>query len=202
VIARNPARNTVMLFAGLLLIAARASAADRQIRPFVGATFGGGTTFVDPEEAIGKPHLAIGVSAVFLGEILGTEIDVFDAPGFFESGDRNLVHVSHVATFSGNLVLAAPRRLTEYFLRPYIVGGATMMLVRTTTSLSVFDVSTVRPAFDLGGGVLAFVTNKIGVSGDIRRFQTVGGNSGSAGLSFGDEHLSFWRATMAVVIRY
>ena len=112
-----------MLFAGLLLIAARASAADRQIRPFVGATFGGGTTFVDPEEAIGKPHLAIGVSAVFLGEILGTEIDVFDAPGFFESGDRNLVHVSHVATFSGNLVLAAPRRLTEYFLRPYIVAA-------------------------------------------------------------------------------
>jgi hypothetical protein len=30
-----------MLVAGLLLIAARASAADRQIRPFIGATFGG-----------------------------------------------------------------------------------------------------------------------------------------------------------------
>ena len=79
---------------------------------------------------------------------------MFDAPGFFESGDKNLVHVSHVATFSGNLVLAAPHRLTEYFLRPYIVGGATLMLVRTTTSLSVFDVSTVRPAFDVGVGVV------------------------------------------------
>src|SRR4029077_11124415 len=111
-------------------------------------TFGGGTTLVDLEDAIGKPHPAIGASAVFLGEILGAEIDVFDAPGFFQTGDKNLVHVSHVATFSGNVVLAAPRRLTEYFLRPYLVGGATLMLVRTTTALSVFDVSTVRPAFD------------------------------------------------------
>ncbi len=76
------------------------------------------------------------------------------------------------------------------------------MRVRTTTSLSVFDVSTVMPAFDVGAGVVAFVTNQVGVSWDIRRFQSIGGDSGSAGLSFGDEHLSFWRATMAVVIRY
>jgi hypothetical protein len=195
------ARSTVFLVA-CLLMATPASAADRQIRPFIGATFAGGTTFVDPEEAIGKPHLAIGASAAFLGEILGAEVDVFDSPGFFQAGEKNLVRVSHVATFSGNLVVAAPRRLTEYFLRPYIVGGATLMVVRTTTALGVFDVSTVRPAFDVGAGAIAFVTNKVGVSWDIRRFQTVGDSSPAAGLSFGGEHLSFWRATMAAVFRY
>jgi hypothetical protein len=199
--ARRLAWRTVML-AAALLIAPRASAGDRQIRPFIGATFGGGTTFFDAEEAIGKPHLAIGASAVFLGEIFGTEIDVFDSPGFFQAGDKNLVYVSHVATFSGNVVLAAPRRLTEYFLRPYVVGGATLMLVRKTTALSVFDVSTVRPAFDVGVGAVAFVTNKVGVSWDVRRFQSIGDGNPAAGQSFGDEHLSFWRATMAAVIRY
>jgi hypothetical protein len=190
------------LLAAALMTAPRASAGDRQIRPFLGATFAGGTTFFDAEEAIGKPHLAIGASAVFLGEVFGTEIDVFDSPGFFQAGDKNLVRVSHVATFSGNVVLAAPRRLTEYFLRPYVVGGATLMLVRTTTALSVSDVSTVRPAFDVGAGAVAFVTNKVGVSWDVRRFQTIGDGNPAAGLSFGDEHLSFWRATMAAVIRY
>jgi hypothetical protein len=199
--AMRLARSTVVLVAGLL-VATRASAADRQIRPFIGATFAGGTTFVDPEEAIGKPHLAIGGSAAFLGEIFGTEVDVFDSPGFFQAGDKNLVRVSHVATFSGNLVVAAPRHLTEYFLRPYIVGGATLMVVRTTTALGVFDVSTVRPAFDVGAGAIAFVTNKVGVSWDIRRFQTIGESSPTVGLSFGGEHLSFWRATMAAVFRY
>jgi hypothetical protein len=76
------------------------------------------------------------------------------------------------------------------------------MLVRTTTALSVFDVSTVRPAFDVGVGAVAFVTNTVGVSWDVRRFQTLGDGNPAVGLSFGDEHLSFWRATMAAVIRY
>ena len=194
-----------MLISGLLLVCARASAADRQIRPFVGATFGGGTTFVDPEDAAGKLKPAIGASAVFLGEVFGAEIDIADAPGFFESGDKHLVLYSRVTTISGNVVVAAPHRLTEYSLRPYFVGGAGLMRVRRTTASSVFDISRVMPALDAGVGVVAFLTNRVGVSWDVRRFQSVGSNTSSVGLSFGEsgeEHLSFWRAAMAVVVRY
>ena len=199
---RGAARSTVALVGSLLLMSARTYAADRQIRPFIGATFGGGTTFVDPENAVGTPNLAIGASAVFLGEVFGTEVDIFDAPGFFESGDKDLVHFSRVTTISGNVVVAAPHRLTEYSLRPYFVGGAGLMRVKTTTAFSVFDVSTLIAQVDAGVGAVAFVTNRIGVCWDVRRFQSVGGNAGNGGLSFGDEHLSFWRATMAAVIRY
>ena len=71
-----------------------AAAAERQIRPFFGATFGGATTFVDPENASGTPNPAIGVSGVFLGEMFGAEVDVFDAPGFFETGDKHLVRAA------------------------------------------------------------------------------------------------------------
>ena len=201
---RGAPRSTIVLVAGLLLVSVRTYAADRQIRPFIGATFGGGTTFVDPELAIGKPNVAIGASAVFLGEVFGAEVDIADAPGFFESGDKHLVILSRVTTISGNVVVAAPHRLTEYSLRPYFVGGAGLMRVRTTTSLNVFDVSRVIPALDAGVGVIGFLTNQAGVSWDVRRFQSVGSNTGN-GLSFGDEgvlRLSFWRATMAVVIRY
>jgi hypothetical protein len=194
------ARSPVVLVAALLLLSARASAEDRQIRPFIGATFGGGTTFVDPEKKIGKTNLAIGVSAVFLGEMFGAEVEVADAPGFFESGDNELVRGSRVTTFTGNVVVAVPRRLAEYSLRPYIVGGGGLMLLRTTTLFSVFDVSTVKPMFDVGVGVVGFLTNRMGVSWEVRRFQSVGRNT--VGLSFGDEQLSYWRATMAVAIRY
>jgi hypothetical protein len=183
-------------------MSARSYAADRQIRPFIGATFGGGTTFVDPESAAGQANLALGISALFLGEILGAEVDIADAPGFFEANDRQLVRGSRVTTISGNVVVAAPRRLTEYSLRPYIVGGGGLMRVRTTTLFSVFDVSSVVPAFDVGAGVVGFLTNRVGVSWDIRRFQNLGRNAGDSGLSFGDEHISFWRATMAVAFRY
>ena len=196
------AGRTVTVAAGLLLLSARTGAADRQIRPFAGATFGGGTTFVDPEDAIGRPHPAIGVGAVFLGELFGAEVEVFDAPGFFEYGTKDLVRSSRVTVLTGSVIVAAPHRVTEYSLRPYLVGGAGLMRVRTTTAFNVFDVSTVIPAIDVGVGAVAFVTNRVGVSWDLRRFQSVGDNPARGGLSFGEQHLSFWRAAMAAVIRY
>jgi len=76
------------------------------------------------------------------------------------------------------------------------------MRVRTTTLFNVFDLSTVMPVLDVGVGVVGFLTNTVGVSWDLRRFQSVGGGTGGAGISFGDERLSFWRATMAVAVRY
>lgn len=192
-------RRTAGLMAGLLLIAARANAEDRQLRPFIGATFGGDTTFVELNR--GKAKLAVGGSAVFLGEVFGAEVDVADVPGFFESADNPLVIGSRVTTLTGNVVVAVPRRLTEYGLRPYVVGGAGLLRVRTTTSLNVFDVSRLFPALDVGFGVVGFVTNRMGVCWEIRRFQTVDRNTGN-GVSFGPEQISFWRATMAVAIRY
>ena len=181
---------------------ARSDAADRQLRPFVGATFGGDTTFVDPEKASGRTKPAIGVSAVFLGELLGGEVDVFDGPGFFGTGS-DLVKSSRVTAFTGNVIVAAPRRATEYSLRPYLVGGVGLMHVRRTTLFNVFDISAVLPTIDVGGGAVAFVTNRVGINGDVRRFQSVGANPSSGGLAFAaEQHLSFWRAAVAVVIRY
>jgi hypothetical protein len=199
---RGAARSTALVTAGLLLMSTVTFAEDRQIRPFVGATFGGGTTFVDPERVAGKPNLVIGASAVFLGDVIGTEVEIADAPGFFESDGKRLVRGSRVTTLTANFVVAAPRRLTEYSLRPYIVGGAGLMRLRTTTTFNVFDVSRIIPAFDVGVGVVGFMTNRMGVSWDLRRFQSIGRNAGKAGVSWGDEQLSFWRATMAMAIRY
>jgi len=186
--------------AGILLMGTRASAGERQIRAYVGATFAGVTPFPDLEVAAGKAHPTIGIGAVFLGELFGADVDVADVPGFLEAGDKHLVLHSRVTTICGNVVLAAPRRLTEYSLRPYVVAGGGMMRIRETTSLGVFDVSTVTPAFDVGVGAVAFVTNRAGVSWDVRRFQSFRDDKVRTG--FGEGHLSFWRATMAVVIRY
>jgi hypothetical protein len=195
-------RAGVVLAGWHLLVCTSAVAADRQLRPFIGATFAGATTFVDPENAVGVPNLVIGGSAAVLGEVFGVEADVGDMPGLFESGDANLVHYSRVTTVTGNLVIAAPHRLTEYALRPYVVAGGGLMRVRTNTLFSVFDVAAVIPTIDIGVGALGFITNRVGVCWDVRRFQDTRRSSSENGLSFGDEHLSFWRGTMAVVIRY
>jgi hypothetical protein len=204
---RSAARRTLLVTAALLAFARGAGAEDRQLRGFVGATFGGGTNIVDPADPIprGKANMILGGSAVFIGEMFGVEVDVGDVPGFFERDSSPLVLESRVTTITGNIVVAAPHRLTEYSLRPYLVGGGGLMRVRNLTSLNVFDVSTFLPTLDVGAGVVGFLTDRAGVSWEIRRFQSIGRGTGGLdnGLSFGEEQqLSFWRATMAIAIRY
>jgi hypothetical protein len=193
--------------AGLLMLAAlmaagRVEAADKQIRPFVGATFGGGTSFVDLESAAGKANPVVGVSAVRLGELFGVDLDVADAPGFFQSGGKHLVLSSRVTTVTANVVVAAPGRLTEYSLRPYLVGGAGLIRVRIDDYFGALRVSSVLPAFDIGGGAAGFLSNRLGVFWEVRRFQSLSRNTQDRGVTFGEERLSFWRASMGLAIRY
>jgi hypothetical protein len=128
-------------------------------------------------------------------------VDVALAPGFF-TGKRRLVISSSVFTVTGNVVLTLPRRLTEYFLRPYFIGGAGVMRVNINDSFDAIPVGETLATFDLGGGVTGMLTNRTGVSWELRNFRSFGRDPGLQGISFGPERLSFWRATMALVIRY
>ena len=191
-----------LLAMAFLLLAPRQAWAEWQIKPFLGVTFGGVTTLVDLEQAAGNPNAVVGVSAVLLGEVLGIEADVGYAPGFFQSGDQHLVVGSSATTFSGNIVIALPRRLAQYTLRPYFVGGLGLVHARINPGLGVLQVSSTLPALDVGGGATGFLTDRIGLNWDVRRFGSFGGAVEGRGLSFGAEQLSFWRANMAIAVRY
>ncbi len=184
----------------LLLLRPAPASAEWQLRPFLGVTFGGSTTFFDLEHAADNPNLVIGFNSVLLGELFGIEADLGYAPGFFQSGGQHLVTRSSATTVTGNIVVALPRRLAEFTLRPYFVGGAGLMQARINDPSKVLGVSSMLPALDLGGGVTGFLSDRIGVSWDVRHFRSFGGKA--RGLSFGREQLSFWRANMALVFRY
>ena len=189
-----------LLTLALLLLPVRASA-EWQVKPFLGFTAGGSTTLVDLEHASGKPNVAIGVSGLLLGDVLGVEADFGYAPGFFQTGRQLLVLQSSVTTLTASIVVAAPRRATEYTLRPYFVGGGGMMHVQAEHAFGVLQVDRTLPVLDVGGGVTGFITDRFGVSWDLRWFGSVGTGS-DRGLSIGREQLSFWRANMAFAFRY
>jgi opacity protein-like surface antigen len=191
----------VLAAAAIIYICAPAAAsAEWQLKPFVGGTYGGDTTFT-LVPADNKAHFNFGFNGTFLGEIFGIEGDFGHTSGFF--GDVNaslpLVADSGVTTITGNVVVAMPRRLAQYTLRPYVVGGAGMMHIR-------LDLDRLQPsssnlqAMDLGAGVTGFLTRRIGVSWDVRYFRSID-RTQQNGLTFTSEHLSFWRAGMAVAIR-
>jgi hypothetical protein len=188
-----------LLMLALVAVPARASA-EWQIKPFLGVTFGANTTFNDLDHAAGNSRVAVGVSGMLIGEIIGIEADVGHTPGLFDgSGPSRLVLQSGVTTITGNLVVAMPRHLTKYTLRPYLVGGAGVMRVSIEDFANVFGGDNLA-TIDLGGGVTGFLTNRFGVSWDVRYFRSVKGPV--VGNSIAPEQLSFWRANMALAIRF
>jgi hypothetical protein len=191
----------------LWLLAPAQAFAEWQVRPFIGFTFGGATTFVDPEKAIGTNNAVIGVSGGFLGEIVGFEVDFGRAPGFFQTDEPSVgsdleLRTSAVTTLTGNVVIALPARMAGYGLRPYFSGGAGLMHIDTVTQLNISDVHRTLPTLSLGGGVTGFLSNSVGLNWDVRRLNTLRGEGETLGNSLGREQLSFWRATMAVALRY
>jgi hypothetical protein len=107
-----------------------------------------------------------------------------------------------VTTLTGNLVLSLPRRLTEYTLRPYFVAGAGALRAQIDDYFGVLKVADVLAVTDIGGGVTGFVTSSVGLCWDVRYFGTISRKPEYRGVSFGADQLSFWRASMALVIRY
>jgi hypothetical protein len=195
---------TGCLIVTLLLLVPGAARAEWQVRPFIGFTFGSATSFIDPENAIGDRNMLIGASGGWLGEIFGLEADWGRAPGFFqtEQDPDSIVTQSAVTTLTGNFVIAMPRRMAEYGLRPYFSAGAGLMHTNLLGRSGAFEFSRTLPALSLGGGVTGFLSERVGLNWDIRRLSTLKGEGETLGNSLGDEQLSLWRATMAVALRY
>jgi hypothetical protein len=185
----------------LLLLRPAHMSAEWQIRPFLGVSFGVGTTLVDLDHAAGTPNVVVGVNGALLGNVIGVDVDFGRAPGFFQTGEQGLVQRSSVTTLIGNVVVAPPRHLTEYTLGPYFVFGAGLMRARSEDFGKVLSVANNLPAMDVGGGANGFLSNRVGLNWDVRYFWSVGGKE-LRGLSFGPVELSFWRASMGLVIRY
>lgn len=190
----------------LALFAPVPAAAEWQVRPFIGFSFGASTTFVDSEKAIETQNVVMGVTGGWLGEVFGIEADFGRAPGFFQRGDdvpeeAQLVS-SAVTTLTGNVVIALPRRLAGYGLRPYFTGGAGLTHVDLLGKFQIVEVGRTLPTLSLGGGVTGFLTNRVGLNWDVRHFNTFRGEGETVGNSLGNESLSFWRASMAVAVRY
>jgi hypothetical protein len=198
--ARRRWKSVAWLSLVVSLVLPKTAAAEWQLKPFLGLTFGGGTTFVDPEHASGSANVATGVSGEWLGEVLGVNADLGWAPGFFQRGGQSVLQ-SSVTTLTGNVVVALPRRLARYTLRPYVVGGTGLMhaRLRNLAGGEALDFSSSLSAVDFGGGVTGFLTDRIGLNWEGRWFRTTGGKT--EGVSLGPEELSFWRASMALAIK-
>jgi hypothetical protein len=130
-----------MLVTVLLLVCPRAARAqDLLFIPFLGFTFGGGSSlFADLEGGSGESASAVGGSVALLGErVFGVEADLGYVPGFFERGDRELVV----------LIWAEARDITSTFpirstMPAITLGGGAIGFLSNTVGVR-FDLRYIR----------------------------------------------------------
>ena len=179
------------------------AAAEWQLAPFIGWTFKADTTLVDLAFGTDDTHWTFGGTTTLIGAgPFGVEGLFHYVPRFFGGGGNgSLVSSSRVMTLMGNAVLATPRGWNEYGLRPFVSGGLGVIDAKSEDLNGVLQVDQTLLAFNVGGGAVGFLTERTGLRFDLRYFRHLKPLA-QEGESFGDVRLSYWTATIGVVLKY
>jgi opacity protein-like surface antigen len=181
------------------------ASADWLFTPFIGSNFGGSANFAGAGEDFGSDFerkLNYGASLAWMGAgVVGFEVDFGYSPNFFGVSSDNgfaLVGDGNVTTLMGNVVVGAPIGN----VRPYASGGVGLIKARVDDVGQFFgQVDNSNFGFDLGGGVMGFFNDNIGLRGDIRYFRSVNDtNPDKVDLNLGD--FKFWRGTVGVTFKF
>jgi hypothetical protein len=204
----------VLTFGCLCLLAhASSAAAEWHLAPTVGLTFAGNTSLPDPDHGTEKVHTHFGGTVTFLGGgVFGVEGLVVFTPGFFEgpgtadsaNSVQTLTSGSRSLVLMGNVVLTAPRRWTEYNLRPFVSGGIGLLQASYDQRFEGLPPQSLeRLGFNVGGGAIGFFSKRTGVRFDLRYYSTLpGGRSGQLIPLSGDEvHLRYMTFSVGLVLR-
>jgi len=187
----------VMIAATVAVVYAPAKAhADGYISPFIGVNFANNS---------GDGRANYGVNAGYMGAgVIGGELDFGYAPSFF--GNQGTYGSNYVMDFMGNVIVGIPVGGTHGAgVRPYGTIGLGLVRSQVTGGVNgLIQTSNNDVGMNAGAGVMGFLSDHVGLRGDLRYFRTFNDNSTiSAGngvnIDFGSFH--FWRASFGVVIR-
>jgi opacity protein-like surface antigen len=184
-----------LTFALLAAAPAAAQTTGGLVTPFIG---------VVTDTPIDENRTVYGGSVGATGSIVGFEFDFGYTPNFYEVEDDfgELGSSGSVTTVMGNLLIGAPLGR----VRPYATVGAGLM----RSNLEFFDVfdDLSRNDFGInyGGGVMLFVSDNVGIRGDVRQFRSLRNEDldddfpEPGDFELGD--FTFWRATAGVTFRF
>jgi hypothetical protein len=203
----------VLAFCGLLIAVRPASAiAEWQFAPFVGFTFGGDTNLIFSQVVDRHWNFGGTVRLVGAGPI-GLESVFVYMPGIFETPDPDplsdippskAITESHSFALMGNVVLTTPRAWNQYGLRPFVSGGLGLMRVSHNDIASPARAN--LPAYNVGGGAVGLLTNRVGLRFDLRFYRTLPPGEEPRPLQeTGDllrVHVHYWTGTVGVVFKY
>jgi opacity protein-like surface antigen len=164
------------------------------VSPLIGLDFGGDAQCPNLTGCQDKKVNA-SVSFGAMGNVLGFEEEVAYAPDFFGSAAGLS---SSVLTLMSNVMLVP--KIGP--VRPYVEGGIGLIKTRVDlTTTSLFTTSNNGLGWDVGGGVIGFIGDHVGLRGDLRyvhAFQDLT----VLGFTLSNAKLNYGRASVGVVLKF
>ena len=193
---------TVLAGALVMCVPSRVSA-EWLLTPFAGMNWGGSATFGDvgtfDDEFEKRGNFGLSFA---MGEgLAGLEVDFGWSPNFFENttgagdfefGDNN------VTTLMANLTLG----MHGAGVRPYVLGGLGIIKTRAQHARDLFDVARTDWGFNVGGGVMGFFSDSVGVRADVRYFRSLQDEEPDDDFDIGLTNFKFWRGTVGLTFRF
>ena len=183
-----------VLTAAMTLASAPAAHAQGFIAPFIGYDFGGDSGCFDVDDCEDK-NLNAGVAFGSMGNVLGSELEFGYARNFFGEAPG---YSSSVLTIMGNAMLVP--KLGP--VRPYVLAG--MGLIKTNVELepsSLLESDNNHFGWNVGGGLLVFFGDHVGIRGDIRYFHAFQ-DLELLGFEVDGTKLDFGRASAGLVFKF
>lgn len=165
----------VWAFSCLCVLAAPLpAAAEWHLTPMAGWAFKGSTTLLDYEAGTTKTHRQVGASIALLGPgVFGAEVIGVFVPRFFQQDNQDLLETGRTYAVMGNVVVAAPRRWTEYSLRPFVSAGLGLMRVSIRDDLLPPPITVNLTGINAGVGAIGFLSERTGIRFDLRYYRTL-----------------------------
>jgi opacity protein-like surface antigen len=192
--------------ASLVAVASAAApakaSADWLFTPFIGSTFGGSADIGGAGDSFSdKFHNKVNYGAALEwmgGGVFGFGVDFGYSPNFFRDSDTGEFGDGNVTTLMGNLIIGAPLGP----VRPYASGGVGLMKQKVDNVGQFFDtIDNSDFGYNVGGGVMGFFSDNVGIRGDLRYFRSVKDvNLDAVDLELGS--FKFWRGTVGVTFKF
>jgi opacity protein-like surface antigen len=172
--------------------------ADWLFTPSLGTTFGADTN--------GNEHFTYGAALGWMGAgVFGWEADFSFTPEFFEGGDSDFDFDggSNVVTAMANAIVGIPigGQLGGGF-RPYLTAGIGMLQTEARSGDDLFSVDNSEFGFNVGAGALGFVSDHVGIRGDIRYIRSFEDPNEDNEFDLGVGNFDYWRATGGLTFRW
>jgi opacity protein-like surface antigen len=196
-------RLSMMIAALALAIAPSAAWADGYFVPFLGANFGGevGRPLSETVEDRNRFSWGFGVGGM-AGGIFGAEFDFGYTHNFYAS-NGTVVTKSNLITAMPALVIGIPiGGQSGAGIRPYVLAGAG--LLRRDVDFDTIDSFSRNDfGYTLGGGIMGYFTDHVGLRGDLRYFRNFQVDDiDLTGVDFERGTFNFGRASLGLVLRF